>query len=511
HPENFIIENALYQSWLLTQRSGENGFRVSRSSATETEPNDDMSSANAVSTDTVSAYLTAYDEDWYSITVTGGGDWTLETHATTADDNAGDTKLYLYAANSSADHIAYNDDESWSNSYSKISHRFEDAVTPTNNLFFSEYAEGSSNNKYLEIYNGTGADVSLDQYVIMGNYNGNPWSEAFTFAAGATIENGGVYVIANASASSEIQAQADELLDYGDPWYTASFNGDDVRALAQISGSDTTIIDIIGTLDGDGDGVPGEGSEDDPGSGFDVAGTSAATKDYTLVRKGSVLSGNSSWSASAGTSTSDSEWEVADRPTASYTPSTLGSHTITADNEYFVKVTGYSGTYAGAYLLTAVETPFNANMGTLVINELHYNPASGLEFVELHNTGSAAIDLSGHTWSGITHTFASGSSIAAGGYALADSLTSGSLSDDGETLELLDSTGALVDVVTYDDASPWPTGADGGGPPLELIDASADNDDASNWRGWGITGGTPGAANSAQPDVSMGASITSYQ
>ena len=53
HPENFIIENALYQSWLLTQRSGENGFRVSRSSATETEPNDDMSSANAVSTDTV--------------------------------------------------------------------------------------------------------------------------------------------------------------------------------------------------------------------------------------------------------------------------------------------------------------------------------------------------------------------------------------------------------------------------------------------------------------------------
>ena len=32
------------------------------------------------------------------------------------------------------------------------------------------------------------------------------------------------------------------------------------------------ILDIIGTLDGDGDGVPGEGSEDDPGGGFDVAG-----------------------------------------------------------------------------------------------------------------------------------------------------------------------------------------------------------------------------------------------
>ena len=31
-------------------------------------------------------------------------------------------------------------------------------------LFFSEYAEGSSNNKYLEIYNPTDEDVSLDGY-----------------------------------------------------------------------------------------------------------------------------------------------------------------------------------------------------------------------------------------------------------------------------------------------------------------------------------------------------------
>ena len=31
-------------------------------------------------------------------------------------------------------------------------------------LFFSEYAEGSSNNKYLEIYNGTSSTISLDNY-----------------------------------------------------------------------------------------------------------------------------------------------------------------------------------------------------------------------------------------------------------------------------------------------------------------------------------------------------------
>ncbi|MBT3960752.1 MAG: lamin tail domain-containing protein, partial [Candidatus Marinimicrobia bacterium] len=152
----------------------------------------------------------------------------------------------------------------------------------TTTLFFSEYAEGTSSNKYLEIYNGSNASVDLADYVIMGNYNGNPFSEAFTFAAGAMLAAGDVYVVASSDASDGIQALADELLGYADPWYTTSFNGDDVRALAHVSGADTTILDIIGTLDGDGDGVEGEGSEDDPGGGFDVAGTSAATKDYTL-------------------------------------------------------------------------------------------------------------------------------------------------------------------------------------------------------------------------------------
>ena len=43
------------------------------------------------------------------------------------------------------------------------------AVTTTrtaSDLFFSEYAEGGSNRKYLEIYNGTGADVDMSGYAI---------------------------------------------------------------------------------------------------------------------------------------------------------------------------------------------------------------------------------------------------------------------------------------------------------------------------------------------------------
>ena len=41
-----------------------------------------------------------------------------------------------------------------------------------NSLFFSEYAEGSLYNKYLEIYNGTGASVDLSNYSISSCSNG---------------------------------------------------------------------------------------------------------------------------------------------------------------------------------------------------------------------------------------------------------------------------------------------------------------------------------------------------
>jgi len=179
-------------------------------------------------------------------------------------------------------------------------------------LFFSEYGEGSNYNKYFEIYNGTSEVVDLDNVVILGNYNGNPWSETFTFQAGATIDVGGVYVIASSDADDAITELADEIHDYADPWYIVAFNGNDVRALAEISGSDTTIIDIIGTLEGG-----------DPGDGWDVAGVSDATKDHTLIRKASVTEGNGGdWNSSAGTNEDDSEWIVLDQDTWDY----IGSH-----------------------------------------------------------------------------------------------------------------------------------------------------------------------------------------
>ena len=53
-------------------------------------------------------------------------------------------------------------------------------IAEDNSLFFSEYAEGSSYNKYLEIYNGTGASVTLTNYQIAQSTNGSGW-QYFTY------------------------------------------------------------------------------------------------------------------------------------------------------------------------------------------------------------------------------------------------------------------------------------------------------------------------------------------
>ncbi len=178
-------------------------------------------------------------------------------------------------------------------------------------VFFSEYIEGSSYNKALEIFNGTEAPLDMSNFIIKSGYNGNGWNEdVYTFPAGTVIDAGDVWVIANDGADSTILAIADEILPYDTLGYVMAFNGDDARGLFQIVDGDTVLVDIIG--------IPDE----DPGSGWDVAGVTNATKNHTLVRKASVCDGTDDWSESAGTDSDNSQWIVYDQDTFDY----LGSH-----------------------------------------------------------------------------------------------------------------------------------------------------------------------------------------
>jgi predicted extracellular nuclease len=93
-------------------------------------------------------------------------------------------------------------------------------------LFFSEYIEGSSNNKALEIFNGTGAavDLAAGGYSVQMFFNGNS-TAGLTINLTGTVANNDVYVLAQSSAVAAILAQADQTNGAG--W----FNGDDAVVL----------------------------------------------------------------------------------------------------------------------------------------------------------------------------------------------------------------------------------------------------------------------------------------
>ena len=171
-------------------------------------------------------------------------------------------------------------------------------------LFISEYAEGSSNNKYLELYNPTSSPIFLDEYTFGNCSNGcdalgsaptitgNVDFWTFNFPAGSQVAPGGTFIVAHPTADPIILAVADMT-------YTYLSNGDDTYVLANIAGGDTTVVDIIGDLGAD------------PGSGFTVAGVLNATQNATLVRKPDVSTGNGGdWASSAGTNEFDTEWII---------------------------------------------------------------------------------------------------------------------------------------------------------------------------------------------------------
>ena len=142
-------------------------------------------------------------------------------------------------------------------------------IIPTE-LFFSEYIEGSSNNKALEIYNGTGAPVDLTDYKVELYSNGST-TPGNQLTLEGSLPSGDVYVIANEAANAAILAVADitSTVTY--------YNGDDALILRKISTN--TVIDSIGQV-----GI-------DPGTKW---GTEPVTTvEHTLTRKETICEGDS--------------------------------------------------------------------------------------------------------------------------------------------------------------------------------------------------------------------------
>ncbi|MDB4537723.1 lamin tail domain-containing protein [Akkermansiaceae bacterium] len=155
------------------------------------------------------------------------------------------------------------------------------------------------------------------------------------------------------------------------------------------------------------------------------------------------------------------------------------------------------------------------NVG-VVINEIHYDPdpkTQHIEFIELLNTNDTPVDLSGTTISrGVDFVFPADTFLEATSYLIiaedaAEFIATfpsipfgtqvfefdGSLSNEGETIALLQPNGSILDEVDYRSEFPWPISPNGEGVSMQLINGTLNNDLGASWRG---AAPTPGVANS---------------
>ena len=245
-------------------------------------------------------------------------------------------------------------------------------------LFISEYIEGSSNNKALEVANFTGNAVNLSAYSLRKQTNGSgSWTSGY--ALSGTLNDGDVFVLANSSASSQVTSNANATTGNS----AVTFNGNDPVGLFK----NGQLIDIIGTFNG---------------------GSSNFAKDVTLRRKSSVENPNTLYTTS--------EWESFSQNTFD----DLGSHTVNG---------------GGTNDTQAPSTPSNlvASNTSQTSTQLSWSPstdnvgASGYDVYQGTNlittTGSTSYNVNGLT-ANTTYNFTVRAKDAAGNMSAASNTTS---------------------------------------------------------------------------------------
>ncbi len=314
-------------------------------------------------------------------------------------------------------------------------------VLPCTDLFISEYIEGGSNNKCIEIYNPSAAEVDMaSEGYALYRYGNGASTPSDTLMLQGTLCPGAVYVVCNGSSAASFLAQADTTHS------TTFFNGDDAMQLvkgAVYESAFGTSVDVIGQI-----GL-------DPGAAW--TGTGCSTANNTLVRKSTIQMGDPDGSDAFDPSVEwdcfaqDTDTELGGHTSDCFTPaacsltiadggnqSACDPGTNTYSNDVLLTYSGDPGcgviivngqefaigTSPQTITLTGltadglpvdVSAEFSADgtcsanflgafiapdnclpVNMIVINEVDYDqPESGdpAEFIELYNTGASAVDL----------------------------------------------------------------------------------------------------------------------
>lgn len=163
-------------------------------------------------------------------------------------------------------------------------------------IFISEYVEGNSNNKAIELYNPSPLDIDLSEYTIE-TFNNGATEPTNQQALSGTVAAGDVFVLMNANAAPELAAEGDLVSQA--TW----FNGNDVIRL--LHGEE--VIDQMGVIG------------PDPGEPFEVADGTGSMAEYTLVRKANVSQGTTDWNVGS------QQWDVYPQDTFDF----IGEHSAT--------------------------------------------------------------------------------------------------------------------------------------------------------------------------------------
>ena len=157
-------------------------------------------------------------------------------------------------------------------------------------LFISEYLEGSSNNKAIELVNKGVSTLDLSKVTVKLYSNGSSSAGNTLLGLSGSLGPGEVYLIVNASANAAIKA-------YSDVESTVTFfNGDDAIEVLY----DGVTTDVFGQIG------------NDPGTGWSVGGVANMTPDKTLIRKLTINQGNTTNLGSFGTNADNAEWIIKD-------------------------------------------------------------------------------------------------------------------------------------------------------------------------------------------------------
>lgn len=229
-------------------------------------------------------------------------------------------------------------------------------------LFISEYHDGSGVNQYIEIYNGTENDVNLSEYelwILKSVSSGMTWNPVYDEEEEEWSTD--FWVLLFNSDTSKTNINTHQSVD-GDIMQRVDVqdlkSGETLMIIREGEGEDFSFVgrnfavwDRLVKISGDepvallksGAIIDQIGDDEDVGSNGWEVGEDGTTKEHTLIRKGTVISGNTDW-----TSSSASEWDVFEKDTFE----DIFSHECTSCDDEVIVYVSESPTAVASYVST---------------------------------------------------------------------------------------------------------------------------------------------------------------